>query len=77
MVNRVDVIVNRVNPDEISLLTAEIDSLRCDRYQEDIVNRLVNDEFVVSLSPASLPEIKDTLWALLKIVKPDRIAIQT
>ena len=77
MVNRVDVIVNQVNSNEISRLTEEIENLRCDRYQEDIVNRLIDDEFVVSLSPATLPEIKNTLWAILKIVSPERIAIQT
>jgi hypothetical protein len=77
MVNRVDLIVNQVNLNELSQLTAEIKNLRSDYYQEDIVNRVINDEFVVSLSPASLPEIKDALWALLKIVNPDRIAIQT
>jgi hypothetical protein len=77
MVNRVTVIVNQVNPLEINRLNAEIESLRYEHYQEDIVNQLIDDEFVVSLSPATLPEIKETLRALLKIVNPDRILIET
>ncbi len=77
MVNRVDLVVNQVNSNELSRLTEEIDTLRFNGYQEEIANSQVSDEFVVTLRAASLPDIKDTLWAMLKIVDPERIDIET
>lgn len=77
MVNRVDLVVTQVNPNEVNRLTAEIDGLRFNGDAEQIYNSPISDEFVVTLRSTSLPEIKDMLWAMLKIVEPERIDIET
>ena len=77
MIHSVSLIVNRVNPSESSRLAEEIDLLLPFGGYHMTANRQVNDDFVITIHDATIPDIKNTLCAVLKIVKPDRIAITT
>ena len=78
MVSRVNLRINHVQVDEIMQLADEIGGLRNGRFCKDVVKTNGgDDEFVVIVKPATLPEIKEALWVILRIVKPERIAIET
>ncbi|NIR49935.1 hypothetical protein GWO43_15615 [candidate division KSB1 bacterium] len=78
VIDRVDVRINNVDIVEISQLTTGVYDLKSPQFREEIVktHQGMND-FVLTVSPASLHQVKTALQVVLKIVTADRVAIET
>ncbi|MCG8606260.1 hypothetical protein MJD09_14905 [bacterium] len=78
MINRIDLRVNGVTKTEISQLNSLVNDLPADGYQNDLVNTQKGDrDFILTLQPVSLPDLKNILHNILRVVNSERIAIET
>lgn len=77
MVEHVHVIVNNVENSEIGDLDMIVHDLRRQKHDGIVFNRETDARhYRIRLQPASLDEIKHTLRFVLRIVNPERIAIE-
>ncbi len=77
-VEHVDLRIDDVNTNEIEELSTLIYALKNSQYNDSVVkNGTGKQDFVVTLKPAPLDEIKQALHVILGIVKAERIAIDT
>ncbi len=77
-VEHVDLRIDDVNTNEIEELSTLIYALKNSQYNDNVVkNGTGKQDFVVTVKPAQLDEIKQALYAILRIVKAERIAIDT
>jgi len=77
-VEHVDLRIDNVNTNEIEELSTLIYALNNSQYNDNVVkNGTGKQDFVVTVKPAQLDEIKQALHAILGIVKAERIAIDT
>jgi len=77
-VEHVDLRIDDVNTNEIEELSTLIYALKSSQYNDNVVkNGTGKQDFVVTVKPAQLDEIKQALHAILGIVKAERIAIDT
>ncbi len=77
-VEHVELRIDDVNTDEIKELSMLIYALKNSQYNDNVVkNGTGKQDFVVTVKPAKLDEIKQALHAILGIVKAERIAIDT
>ena len=78
MINRINLRVNGVNTNELSELHSLIGQLNNKSHCDEIVSTPKGmRDFVITLKPATIGDIKDTLHAMLQIVSHERIAIET
>jgi hypothetical protein len=78
VINRIDLRVNGVNKTEINQLSSLVNDLPTDGYQNDLVNTQKGDcDFVLTMCPASLSDLKNILHNMLQFVNSERIAIET
>jgi len=78
LVEHVVLRIDDVNTNEIEELSTLIYALKTSQYNDNVVkNGTGKQDFVVTLKPAQLDEIKQALHAILGIVKAERIAIDT
>ncbi len=78
VVEHVDLRIDDVNTNEIEELSTLIYALKSSQYEDNVVkNGTGGQDFVVTVKPAQLDEIKQALHVLLRIVKAERIAIDT
>jgi len=78
VVERVDLRIDDVNTNEIEELSTLIYALKSSQYNDNVVkNGTGKQDFVVTVKPAQLNEIKQALHEILRIVKAERIAIDT
>ena len=78
VVERVDLRIDDVSTNEIQELSTLIYALKSSQYKDNVVkNGSDKQDFVVTVKPARLDEIKQALNVILQIVKGDRIAIDT
>jgi len=77
-VEHVDLRIDDVNTNEIKELSTLIYALKNSQYKDNVVkNGTGKQDFVVTVKPAQLEEIKQALHVILGIVKSERIAIDT
>lgn len=76
MVNQVDLRVNNIDFHELDRLNALLAELNGKLRNAIIQNHTGRKDYVVTVKPGRLEEIKEALRILLQIVKPDRIAIE-
>ncbi len=77
-VEHVDLRIDDVNTNEIEELSTLFYALKSSMYNDAVVkNGTGKQDFVVTVKPAQLDEIKQALHAILRIVKAERIAIDT
>ena len=77
MVSHIDLRINDVNPIEISNLSTLIDALKSPQYHENVIpSRPGRNDFVVTVKPAGLQEIKEALRLILRIVEAERVEIE-
>jgi len=79
-VEHVDLRIDDVNTNEIKELSTLIYALKNSQYQYNdnvVKNGTGKQDFVVTVKPAQLEEIKQALHVILGIVKAERIAIDT
>lgn len=76
MVKQVDLRVNKVDNDEMQRLNSISDTLKARHFRDQIINNGLESDYILTVTPGSLQEIKDGLRLLLQIVKPERIAIE-
>ena len=77
-VEHVDLRIDDVNTNEIEELSTLFYALKSSQYNDNVVkNGTGKQDFVVTVKPAQLDEIKQALHAILRIVKAERIAIDT
>jgi len=80
LVDHVDLRIDDVNTNEIEELSTRFYALKNSQYQYNdnvVKNGTGKQDFVVTLKPAPLDEIKQALHVILGIVKAERIAIDT
>ena len=78
LVEHVELRIDDVNTNEIEELSTLIYALKSSQYNDNVVkNGTGKQDFVVTVKPAQLDEIKQALHAILGIVKAERIAIDT
>ncbi len=80
LVDHVDLRIDNVNTNEIEELSTRFYALKNSQYQYNdnvVKNGTGKQDFVVTLKPAPLDEIKQALHVILGIVKAERIAIDT
>ena len=78
VVERVDLRIDDVSTNEIQELSTLIYALKSSQYIDNVVkNGTGKQDFVVTVKPAQLDEIKQALHLILRIVKAERIAIDT
>lgn len=78
MVDRVDLRVHNVDVVELSQLTTSVDKLENLRFEENVVQTNEGDqEFILTVKPATVQQIKDALRVMLRVVTPERIYIDT
>ncbi len=78
MEHGVDVRVNDVDNSEIGYLSTVIDALKNEHYTEPVIDQSRGSRaFVVTVKKCELQELKDALRVILKVVKPERIEIET
>ena len=78
LVEHVVLRIDDVNTNEIEELSTLTYALKSSQYNDNVVkNGTGKQDFVVTLKPAQLDEIKQALHAILGIVKAERIAIDT
>lgn len=78
IVDQVDLRINNVDTNEIDRLCTEVYSLRSGRYRDNVIlDGNGRQDFVITVKPARLEEIKEALSVILKVVKGERIAIET
>jgi len=77
-VEHVDLRIDDVNTNEIQELSTLIYALKSSQYEDTVVkNGDGKQDFVITVKPAKLDEIKQALHVILRIVKAERIAIDT
>jgi len=77
-VEHVDLRIDDVNTNEIEELSTLIYALKNAQYNDNVAkNGTGKQDFVVTVKPAKLDEIKQALHAILGIVKAERITIDT
>lgn len=77
-VEHVDLRIDDVSTNEIEELSTLIYALKSSQYKDNVVkNGNGKQDFVVTVKPAKLDEIKQALHLMLRIVKGERIAIDT
>ncbi len=77
-VEHVELRIDDVNTNEIEELSTLIYALKSSQHNDNVVkNGTGKQDFVVTVKPAQLDEIKQALHVILRIVKPERIAIDT
>ena len=77
-VEHVDLRIDDVSTNEIQELSTLIYALKSSQYHDNVVkNGNGKQDFVITVKPAQLDEIKQALHVILKIVKAERIAIDT
>lgn len=78
IVESVSLRVNTVDEKEIQQLSTVVNALKNRQFDDDIVRYGDgNQDFVVTVRPATLTEIKQALHMILGVVKGDRIVIET
>jgi len=78
VVERVDLRIDDVSTNEIQELSTLIYALKSSQYNDNVVkNGNGKQDFVITVKPAQLDEIKQALHVILRIVKAERIAIDT
>ena len=84
LVEHVELRIDDVNTNEIEELSTRFYALKNSQYQYNdndndnvVKNGTGKQDFVVTLKPAPLDEIKQALHVILGIVKAERIAIDT
>lgn len=78
VVEHVDLRIDDVNTNEIEELSTLIYALKSSQYEDTVVkNEDGKQDFVITVKPAQLDEIKQALHVILRIVKAERIAIDT
>ncbi len=80
LVEHVELRIDDVNTNEIEELSTRFYALKNSQYQYNdnvVKNGTGKQDFVVTVRPAQLDEIKHALHAILRIVKAERIAIDT
>ena len=78
LVEHVDLRIDDVNTNEIEELSTLIDALKSSQYEDNVVNNGDGkQDFIITVKPAQLDEIKQALYVILRIVKAERIAIDT
>ncbi len=78
VVDRVDLRVHNVDVVELSQLTTSVDKLENLRFEENVVQTNEGDqEFILTVKPATVQQIKDALRVMLRVVTPERIYIDT
>ncbi len=77
MVSRIDLRVNGVSTNEISQLSGLVKTLADDGFRNGVKNTETGHDFVLTMQPASLPDIKRILRDMLQVVPSERIAIET
>lgn len=77
-VEHVDLRIDDVSTNEIHELSTLIYALKSSQYNDNVVkNGDGKQDFVVTVKPARLDEIKQALHVILRIVNAERIAIDT
>ena len=77
-VDHVNLRIDDVSTNEIQELSTLIYALKNSQYNDNVVkNGNGKRDFVVTVKPAQLDEIKQALYVILRIVKAERIAIDT
>ena len=78
VVERVDLRIDDVSTNEIQELSTLIYTLKNSQFNDNVVkNGTDKQDFIVTVKPAQLDEIKQALHVILRIVKAERIAIDT
>ena len=78
LVEHVVLRIDDVNTNEIEELSTLIYALKSSQYNDNVVkNGTGKQDFVVTVKPAQLDKIKQALHVILRIVKAERIAIDT
>ena len=78
LLNFGDLRIDDVSKNEIQELSTLIYALKSSQYEDTVVkNGNGKQDFVVTVKPAKLDEIKQALHVILRIVKAERIAIDT
>ncbi len=77
-VEHVNLRIDDVNTNEIEELSTLIYALKSSQYEDNVVNNGDGkQDFIITVKPAQLDEIKQALHVILRIVKAERIAIDT
>jgi len=77
-VDHVDLRIDDVSTNEIQELSTLIYDLKNSQYNDNVVqNGNGKRDFVITVKPAQLNEIKQALHVILRIVKAERIEIDT
>jgi len=78
MVDQVDVRINNVDTVELTNLSSLLEAMKQPEFHKNVVQGQSGDHvFVVRVQPGRLQTLKDALRAILKIVKPERVVIET
>ncbi|MFQ5637168.1 MAG: hypothetical protein ACE5IR_04150 [bacterium] len=78
MVTQVDLRIDNVDTVEISQLKSSMHKLKQARLRERIIKTPHGfTQFILTVKPASVQQIKKVLRVVLRIVTPERIAIET
>lgn len=74
----VDVRINRVDNSEINYLMSVLQAMKNEDLQEAIINSSDGEKaFVVKVKTGELNQLKSALRAVLQVVKPERVDIET
>lgn len=76
MVKHVDLRVNNIDNNEMQQLNSLLETLKNKHFRDHIVRNGIVNDYIVTITPGRLQEIKDALRLLLQIVQPERIAIE-
>lgn len=77
MINRIDLRVNGVSTNEINKLRSLVTALADTGFRNGLEPSGKGQDFVLTMQPASLPDIKKILHDMLRVVPSERIAIET
>ena len=77
MINRIDLRVNGVSTNEINKLRSLVTALADTGFRNGLEPAGKGQDFVLTMQPASLPDIKKILHDMLRVVPSERIAIET
>ena len=78
LVSHVDLRINNVNLDEVNSLNTLIGAIHNPEIHDDFINTSQGkSDYIVTVSPADLTRLKDALREILKIVRAERIDIET
>lgn len=78
MVDQVDVRINNVDTVELSNLSSLLEAMKHPEFHKNVIPGQSGDHvFVVRVQPGRLQTLKDALRNILKVVKPERVAIET